>query len=530
MRVPMNNARAARSPLRPRPPGRVSQGESLPAPVGGWDAVSPLASMPKDRAIVLDNWFPQPGYIEVRKGYASHATGMPSSVVDSLLVYNGLTTASDKMFAVCGGGVYDVSAAGAVGAAAISGLSSNRWQSVNFTTSSGNHYLWMCSGADSARHYNGSVWATPAITGITSSDIVHVNVHKNRLWFCLVDSMKAAYLPTDSVAGAATLFYLGSVMQKGGYLVSMGTWTHDAGGGPDDYAVFLSSRGQAAVYMGTDPASSETWQLVGVYDMGAPLGRRSLTKIAGDLALIGIDGVLPFSVARSQDRGAAAAVAITANINRAMNTAAQNYGANFGWELTPYPKGTRAILNVPISEGSLQHQYVMNTLTGAWCRFTGWNANCFAVYKDNLYFGSNAGVVNRADTGGKDGTAAIDAVGQGAYSYFKSHGRLKQFKMIQPLLTVDQDTVPSIGLSTDFKDNAVLGTPQAVATASALWDSAVWDVDSWPVEQRNLSDWTAANGIGQCASIHFRAATQVTGEAIVQLNGFNVIYETGEFL
>lgn len=553
MRAPTSLGRGpARMPMRQRSNmgSRTSQGSSMPAPVGGWDAVSPLAKMPPDRAIVLDNWFPQPGYIEVRNGHQTHAAGMGTGPVETLMAYNGLTDASSKLFAVANNSIYDITTSGMVGAASVSGLSTNRWQYVNFTNASNLHYLWCCSGVDTPQYYDGSSWATPTITGtgISSSDFINVCVHKNRLWFCISGTMNAAYLAVDAIQGAATKFPLGSIMSKGGYLVTIATWTHDAGNGPDDYIVFMSSRGQAAVYSGTDPGSD--FALVGVYDMGSPLGYRCLTKVAGDLAFVGIDGVLPFSLARAQDRGAAATVAITANINNAMNAAARSYGTNFGWELVPYPKGTRAILNVPIQENQTQHQYVMNTLTGAWCRFTGMNANCWVVFQDDLYFGGNEGAVYQADTTAMDQGQPIDAIGQGAYSFYGNRGNSKEFRMIQPSITTDSNTIPAIGLSTDFKDNAILGTPSSASTASALYDTAIYDTDVYPVESRNVSNWTGISGVGQAASIHFRVKTglesgvslwdeavwgeywslSTQGETVMRLNGFNVIYEVGEFL
>ena len=509
---------------------RTSIGASIPAPVGGWDAISPLAAMKPDRAIVLDNWFPQAGFIEVRRGHKIHASGLGSGVVETIMKYQATTVAAGKLFAISGGTFWDVTSEATATATTVTSVGTNRWQWTNYTTSSGTSYLWACSGVDTPQMYNGSAWSNPSITGITSSDIINVNVHKNRLWFCLADSMKAAYLNTDSIQGTATPFNLGSVMGKGGFLVGMGTWTHDAGSGPDDYAVFMSSRGQAAVYQGTDPTSSTTWSLVGVYDLGAPLGYRCMTKVAGDLAVITIDGVLPFSVARSVDRGANATIALTANINTAMNSAARSYKDNFGWELTPYPKGLMAILNVPLQEGQTQHQYVINTLTGAWCRFTGMNANCWINFNDNLYFGGNDGVVYQADTGASDNGTTIDAVGQGAYQYFNSKGVLKQYNAIQPLITTDSSARPAIGISTDFKDNVTLGTPSSADTTAALYDVATYDSDVYPVEARNISDWTSVNGIGQCASIHIRAQTNSTGDVVMRLNGLNAIYEKGEFL
>jgi hypothetical protein len=538
--------RAARSNPGKR---QVARGVSMPAPVGGWDAVSPVADMKEDRALVLENWFPSTTDVRVRRGHQTHCGGMGSGVVDTLMVYNGLTVASSAMFAITGGSIWDVSASGTAVVTTETGLANNRWQYVNFTTSGGK-FLWCCNGADDPLHYNGSVWAAPTITGITASDIINVNGHKNRLWFVLKDSTKAAYLATSAIAGAATTFELGGLFTQGGHLVAMATWTRDGGAGTDDLAVFISSRGQAAVYAGTDPASASTWELIGVYDVGPPIGYRCFNKVGAELMLINLDGVLPLSKGLSLDRAAQSQVTITLNINSAMNDAARSYKGNFGWELTPYAKSTMAILNVPIQEGQTQQQYVMNTITGAWCKFTGMNANTWAVYKDNLYFGGNDGLVYQADTTGLDVTTPIDAVGQAAYNYYEMRGQLKQWKMLQPLLTTDSDARPALGISTDFRDNASLGTPTSSQIPSALYDEAIYDADVYAVEGRTVADWTSISGIGQCAAIHFRARTgredglslwgvdqwghdvwsySISGDVVMRLNGFNVTFEPGGF-
>jgi hypothetical protein len=518
-----------RRPARPNQARRpVATGKSIPAPVGGWDAVSALADMPADRAIALENWFPSTADVRVRRGHILQCDGMGTSVVDTLMVYNGLTAATTKLFAVTNGTIYDVSAAGTASATTET-VANNRWQYVNFTTSGGK-YLWACNGTDAPLHYNGTVWAEPAITGITATDIINVNGHKNRLWFVLKDSTKAAYLATGAIAGAATTFELGGLFTQGGYLVAMATWTRDGGVGSDDLAVFVSSRGQAAVYAGTDPAAANTWELIGVYDVGPPIGYRCFNKVGAELMLLNLDGVLPLSKGLTLDRAAQSQVTITLNINSAMNEAARSYKGNFGWELMPYAKGTMAILNVPVSAGANQQQYVMNTITGAWCKFTGMAANTWAVFKDDLYFGGNDGKVYKADTGGVDVTAPINAVAQGAYNYYGSQGKLKQWKLIQSLVTTDAESRPAIGISTDFRDNASVGTPTAASSASALYDTALYDAAVYAVESRTVADWTNISGVGQCAAIHFRAQTSTAGDAVVRMNGFNVIHEVGGFL
>jgi hypothetical protein len=519
-RQPRTTLRGAASPS-------ASMGISLPAPTGGWDAVSSLADMKPDRAIVLDNWFPRPDSVQVRRGYASHGTGVGSGVVDSLMVYQGLTLATSKMFAVGASAFYDVSSAGASSITTVTGLSNNRWQYVNFTTSGGK-FLWACNGADSPKMYDGAAWTTPSVTGITSSDIVHVNAHQKRLWFTLANSTKAAYLAVESISGAASTFELGSIFTKGGYLLCTATITRDSGAGEDDLAAFISSEGQIAVYQGTDPSSATTWGLVGVYTVSQPIGRRCVVKLGGGLALITREGIIPLPQALNIQEGSAATIAITKNINNAMNEAARSYNTHFGWELTFYPKGTMMLLNVPIQEGITQHQYVMSTLTQAWCRFTGWGANCFAVYNGELYFGGNAGVVYHADTGAVDGSTAIDAIGQGAYNYYKQRGITKNFGHIRALVTTDSTSlIPAVGMSTDYKDNETLGTPSASTLVGAKYDVAVYDTDVYALDSLAVAEWSGVSAEGYCGSIHFRSQTNSASDISVRVNAFDVQYTLG---
>jgi hypothetical protein len=513
-------------PIRNSQRAQKAYGAFVPSPTGGWDAVSPLSSMKPDRAPVLDNWVPRPDTVEVRKGYTSHALGMGSGVVDSLMPYNAVTTAGNKLFAAAGGSIYDATSV-ATATDVLTALGNNRWQHVNFTAAGGTKYLVICNGQDSARAFDGSSWSTPSISGGTSSTFINVTAHKDRLWYVEKDTTKAWYLNTGSISGTATSVQLGPAFTKGGFLVAAATMTRDGGSGSDDFLCFISSQGQCAVYSGTDPSSSTTWSQVGVFDLGAPIGYRCFTKVGADLALINIDGVLPVSAALGLDISAQKQVAMSVNINDAMNTAAQSYKSNFGWQLISYPKGTLAILNVPITAGVLQYQYVMNTITKAWCRFKGMNANCWAIFNDNLYFGGNAGVVYRADNGGTDGGTAIDAEGQTAYNYFGDRARTKLYLGLQPLITTDSSSRPALGVSTDFKDNATLGTPSAVTSSSALYDSAVYDTDVYAQEDRSISDWTSVAGMGRCASVHFRASKNSTSDATMELNGFNMIFQRG---
>ena len=505
----------------------VAEGASVPAPVEGWDAVSPLAAMSPKRAVQLDNWFPQPDWVELRNGHIEHSDTGSGVAVETLAKYQGVS--SSFLFAASGTVIYDVTASGA-GMSSHTGMANARFQHINFATTGGS-FLWMCNGADDPIYFNGSAWSAAVITGVTASDIVNVNAHQNRIWVCLNNSLDAYYLATDSIQGAATKFALGGLFTQGGFLMAMGTWSVDAGDGPQDYAVFITSRGQCAIYSGTDPASN--YALVGVFDLGAPLGRRCFVKAGSDLALNCIDGVIPLSKVMIFERAAIVKASLTQRIQRVMNASARSYRNNFGWQLISYPMGTRVILNVPVIEGYLQHQYVMNTQHGAWCRFTGMNANCWELLNDRLFFGGNDGIVYEADEGGADPNTAIEADMRTAFNYFGQRGRNKRWMMCRPLFTTDQSVTPGLAFNVDFQEDAEVVPTQSSLPVGSKWDESLWDTAVWSEEVVTQGIWTSVTGLGYCASIRVQAvvaASEEAGKVVLRLNGFDLTMQRGAFV
>jgi hypothetical protein len=219
-----------------------------------------------------------------------------------------------------------------------------------------------------------------------------------------------------------------------------------------------------------------------------------------------------------------------------MNQAARLYGANFGWQLLSYPRGTRAILNVPITEGVEQIQYVMNTITGAWGRFKREDANCWAVFQDRLFYGGNDGIVREADCQGYDDDGAIVFDIESAYNYMGERGRLKNFTMARALLTTDGQVLPGLGLNVDFARQQAVGATSFETDAAALWDVASWDEGTWPEVQRIVTDWISVAGIGYCAGVRMTATVSPgvdvdeSQELVLQINGWDVLVLDGAFL
>lgn len=517
--MPLARARRSRPVARRSP----ALSESLPSPTGGWNTRDNIAAMDQLDAVRCINFFPNTTDVELRSGFSVFASGLGSQV-ETVIAYSGGST--NKIFGIAGGSIYDATSGGAVGAASVSGLSNSRWQSVNFANSGGN-YVLMVNGADGYYTFDGTSWTdnSASITGVTASQLIDINVFKFRVWFIQTGTLKAWYLPTNAIQGAATAFDLSGVAQRGGYLVAMGTWTIDAGTGIEDFAAWITSNGEVIVYQGTDPSSAATWALKGIWNLGSPVGRRCLVKWKGDLLIISQDGLIPLSGALQSSR-VNPRVALTNKIQRSMSDAVSLYSSNFGWQVIAFPKQNQLYLNVPIQTNNQQQQYVMNTITGAWCSFTGWNANCWEIYNDSLYFGANGYIGKAWDTHADNGQAISGQVLQ-AFSNFGAPGRLKRFMNANPIITTSSRSVSvSCSMNTDFSLASATGTTQSTSSAGA-WGTGKWGTAKWGLGQLSIRSYNSASGMGYYAAPN--VAVMTTGINLKWV-GTDVLYEVGGFI
>lgn len=371
----------------------------------------------------------------------------------------------------------------------------------------------MCvNGADKMRTFDGTAWHKDGdgspydVSGVNTATCIGIELSHNRVWLTQSNSLKAWYLPVQSIGGTATAFDLSSFCQRGGYLMAIATWTMDAGYGMDDMTVFITSNGEVLVYRGTDPASSTTWSLVGVYWIGSPIGRRCYVKYAGDLLLITRDGVQPMSLALQSSR-INPRINLTDKIQQAVSNAVSMYATNYGWQLIPYPDQNMLFLNIPLQESSIQQQYVMNTITRSWCSFTGWNAACWELYKNQPYFGGN-GYVGKAWDTQADSGGVINANGFQAFNYFKAPGLIKQFTQCRPVMNASGVPSVSVKLNIDFDNSDPTAAVAFTPSANGIWDTSLWDNALWISGPYVQKSWQGANGVGLCAAPHLLAQCQ----------------------
>ncbi len=504
--------------------GHDVESKYIPAPTGGWDAISPLSAMEPKYAVTLDNIVPRPGWVEFRGGYNAWVQGL-GAPVETIMVYRP-PGSDQRMFVATGTTIWETTEYG-IASLAVSGLASARWQYINFTPGGGSNYIYGVNGTDSPLLFDGTTWTNPFITGVTPSTLININIHKRRVWFIQKNTTKAWYLATDAIQGAALEFDLGALINKGGTLLAMGTWTVDGGNGPDDLAVFITTRGQAIIYKGTDPSNANAWALVGVFNLAPALSSRCFGQMGSDLLIATLEGLLPASKALPFDPSGVRSIALTNRIQNAMLMAAQVGQDLFGWQILTFPKQSLLILNVPIQENVNQMQFVMNSITGAWCRFTGWNANCFEIFNDSLYFGDNDGNVNLAYAGALDLVSPIQSTLKCAFNAFEDPGRNKYMSMIRPMMVADGTLFPGLGVDVDFGDDAIVSPVITLNPIGGIWDAGIWDSSLWGAGAITVINWLTAGALGTFLAVKMSINLGGTSSGTSVVTGS--VFDTGVF-
>ncbi len=520
MRVPIR--------IKKQPRTQTVEVQSRSAPLGGWNARDALADMNPHDAIVLNNWFPRTSYCEIRGGLSSHATGM-TGIGKTLAAYSGIAGTS-QFYCFTNSGVYDVSAPGAVGASKLA-RTNGRHQVVMFGDGSSN-WLIATNGTDAPAYYDGTTWTavtnatSPALTGITTSDLISVNVFKGRLFFIQKSSLSFWYLASGLAGGALTEFDLSGEAKRGGYLVGMATWTRDAGDGMDDVAVFMTSEGEAILYQGTNPSSSANWSKVGTFFIGKPLGRRCFAQYGGDVVVLTQNGAYLLSAAL-QTAQIDTKFALSYKVENAFTEAARSYFSTFGWEATVLPMQSALLVNVPVVEDGEHQQYVMNTITKSWCKFTGWNVESFGVYNGQLYAVSGT-TVYKAWDGTSDAGTAIVAYGKTAFSYFGAPVQQKRFTLYRPVLAVNGGLTYYTDLDVDYADDPDLSSSVYALTTAPTWDVSRWDEVYWASGLQIVKQWTSPDEwTGFSAAGKLRVTTSTL---IVQWMSNDYVYEIGNVI
>lgn len=510
--------------------GPTARPVSIPVPIKGLAVSENIAQSVPGTALVLDNWILDSSRLRARKGSITRNTGLPGTGVKSLVTWNGAT--SSRLFAVAGSGIYDITTAGAVGAPVVSGITQPRVSSDMMTTAGG-WFLSVVNGVNPYRSYDGTSWSTPTITGVSSSTFSDVFIHASRMWFVQRNTLRAWYLPVDSIAGAANSFDFGASTRLGGSLVAGVSTSLSAGDGVATYAAVITSQGEIVIYRGANPASAADWVFVGTFRTGKPLGNRCFLKVAGDVLVMTEDGILSLTQIMQQERALAIGQAVTEPISPLWRDFVRDFGGSEGWGMTLWTREGAMLVSLPYASERGPVQYVASVGAGAWSRFYGWACDVFTIFNGNLIGGFADGTVKQCDIGARDDGVPYYARVMPAYSTAEVGFALKKVSAIRFNVRSSVRTRDAVVIRTDLElfDLGPSSFGETYSGPNPIWNQMTWNQFIWgPRGQVPRAVWKPCFGVGSYITPDVAFMIDDTFDADLELNAIDLLVQTGGLL
>lgn len=554
-----------RMPTIKRKP-RKHEVTSFPAPTGGLVSNRNLAmsrgpDMPP-AAAVLENYFPTATGVVVRRGRKLWASTIEDTPISSIFTY--ISGSKKQMFAANDSTIWDITSVASPmtyaltteepkyispdipaelvfgessleGLDVVTGNTSGDWSVVQFSTSGGDFIVGV-NGEDDAFIYDGTNFADTAITfpsgvTLTTADLSHVWVYKNRIWFIEKDSVNAWYLPVDSIGGELTLWPMGGVFDRGGVLMWGQSWSLDSGGsgGLSEQCVFCTTEGEVAAYQGLSPEVDQGWGLVGVYRIGRPLGKKAFFRAGGDIGIATTVGLISLSTASRQDFAALGQNAISYPIEDDWVQAVQERGQD-DWQCHVWADGQMLLVSPPTPNNRSPILYVANVNTGKWCTFTGWDATSIASFRGGLFFGSRFGDISQGWVSGSDNGETYSARCLPLFDNLNAPASLKTAKTARCVVLSAYSVEPQLSCHVNYRVNFPAPPAQSNIDEGSEWDVAIWGKAAWDVERGDIvtGEWVSVGGAGHDISVGAQLSSGSIVPSDAELVRIDLTYTTGQ--
>ena len=480
--------------IAPVASARKSRSRSIhvPAPMKGMNTASPMTETPDVYGLRFENLVGRSDGYHTRQGFEYVAVGLDGPVT-TLMAYPSHVVAA-------------TSASGAP------------WQ---WTTISnpGGVFLLAVNGSDYLRMYNGTVWTTlqTEYSNIDTRTVASICTHQSRVWLGSSTDLTLYYLPFDALMGPVSSIPLTPVCRKGGAIAAIASMTQDGGRGQSDQLLVITTNGEAVLFSGGDPDTSQTWSLVGVWDVPKPIGRRCLVKTGGTIAYLCTRGLIPIPQVLSKQSADTQQEAISEAI---WPTFCADI-ATGSWEMEESAEHEVLIVHGP------QGQYIKSG-TGAWTTWQMPLATTWLNHRGELYFGTSDGSICRY-AGTLDGAVPINASIIHRYDRYGTPG-LKTTSALRLQYKAAKPYTPRVRFLRNFADLPATD-PVAHYTdgVNYYWEDVTWprQPTQWvrPITMRQ-SPWRSISAEGMALALTIGMRTTVP----IIYTGYDLQYELGAAL
>lgn len=474
-----------RSPV-PQQVAQQLQAITLPAPTRGIILNENEAYMAPGAAIVMDNWMPTMRGAKLRGGCVRWCVLPETTPVISMFRY--ASGNNQRIFAGNAAKLYDATSSTPV--LVKSGQLSGNYCASQLANASGDYTMVVNDAGDYPLRYDGTAWTVlnaGQITGPAGSTVVnghnltYVCKYRNRYFFIEGSSMNAWYLPLNAIQGALQMIPLSGAATKGGKLLFAASWSIDAGDGIDDKLVFCTDLGELLIFTGGDPSAAASWRQEGRYQVPPPMGMNAHMAIGGDMLIATVEGIVPISASITKNSEELELSAVTRQIKPMWR---DEVSAKRAWSWTMENWEEQGGIFVSWPGGNVGNRYcaAVNAATGAWCRFVGYDAVCFARMRGDMFFGTQGGIVMQADRTGYDDGQPYVCTLVGGWEMFASPPNTITWRQARASFAASNSQPFQPQLSACVDHIITLPTPPPAGPdpgVADLWDQGKWDHAKW---------------------------------------------------
>ena len=311
-----------------------------------------------------------------------------------------------------------------------------------------------------------------------------------------------------------------------------GVISSDSGEGMDDRCVFVTDRGEVAIFTGDNPADINSWSRAGVYFLGEPLGKDCHIVVGGDLIIGTREGLIPLSAAMHKDVMQLKLSSLSINIEPDWKYSGILSGSASDWRIARWGSRDSLVVSPPNQSSGDSYAWAANLQTNAWTKIVGWSISDLAVLGDNLMYGDFMGNVYLCDIGGQDDGNSFEC--RVCFS-FDDMGNPSTYKQARNLKVVWKNTVdfnPKYSIARDYKDSfgAAPSVPNNPSEVEGAWDTTSWDQAYWASTQSVYSvreDIKTIAGNGKALAVQIQITSGQAAKLDCELVNVDLGFKTG---
>jgi hypothetical protein len=206
---------------------------------------------------------------------------------------------------------------------------------------------------------------------------------------------------------------------------------------------------------------------------------------------------------------------------------------NMPWVMERWDEYGGMFVTLPGGAPGKQLCLVVNTGTGAWCRFTGWDATCWIRLRGDMYFGTQDGLIQQADRGGNDDGKQYVATMVGGWEMFQSPAQTITWRQARASLTskANASSQPQLSACTDYVVNVPPAPPADTDPGvldvwdQGLWDAMKWDQDVPPFSVVHNTGWVSIGMTGYSHAPVVQITMNQRAKPDVELISISATYE-----